>query len=784
MWKKIYQPIHPSIKWVMAFFALSLCLLCIFPRPTFKTPYATVLTDRHGQLLAAQVADDGQWRFAPGDSVPWRFKESIRLFEDEYYYRHPGINPASLVRALWQNVQHSSVKSGGSTLTMQVARLARPAPRTLPNKMIEMFRAIQLELFLSKDSIMTLYAAHAPFGGNTVGIEAAAWRYFNHPPHELTWGESALLAVLPNAPGLMHPGKNQELLRQKRDRLLNKLHHKNIIDETTLHLALMEPIPVHPRQMPQLTPHLLDQRIVHHKGSTYATTIDLHLQELASHVVNRHSRLLARNEIHNAAAIIASVETGEVVAYVGNSTPLHHNKGHQVDVVRAPRSSGSILKPLLYAAAMQDGLILPGSLIPDVPTFYRSFAPRNYQRRFDGAVPAGAALSRSLNVPFVRLLDQYGGEKFLNDLHKLGFSTMEQPYGHYGLSLILGGSESTLWDLAGAYAALARTLNRYVRENGIYLNTDLRPLHLSLKEQSNQSQPTEEPKLFQSSVIHATLSALTGTQRPPEESGWEHFSSSQRIAWKTGTSFGFRDAWSVGVTPQYVVAVWAGNASGEGRPGIIGGIAAAPIMFELFGLLNAGAAFETPYDDMVQVAVCSESGFRASQFCQKADTLFIPNTIKKSPPCPYHHRVHLTADGRYRTSIECEPPGTIRSETFFTLPPLMEWYYRPLHPGYRTLPPMKPDCGNDVDINPMDFIYPPANTTIYIPTTLDGDKTRLVIRAVHRHPEATIHWHINGQYMGSTNQIHDMEYLPDTGRHLITLIDDSGNQIKRTFNCK
>lgn len=761
-------------------FFLFLGFLCL-PVLQFEAPYATVLSDRKHQLLGAHIAADEQWRFPPGDSVPLLYREAVLLFEDRHFYRHPGINPVALLRAAWWNWKHGRVVSGGSTISMQVVRLARPASRTLPNKLWEMLLALRLEAALSKDSILALYAAHAPYGGNTVGLEAASWRYFRHDPGHLTPAETALLAVLPNAPSLLHLAKGRDELLEKRNRLLQRLYENQALDEQEYFLALQEDLPPAPAPLPRLAPHLLDQQLKTARGTRRTSSIDAHLQQLAGEITERHSKRLQGNQIHNAAALIAAVESGEVLVYIGNSSGEGSEKGHQVDIIQSTRSPGSVLKPFLYALALQDGTLLPQSLLPDVPTYYRGFTPQNYQRGFDGAVPANEALARSLNIPFVRLLHDYDGDRFLRQLQDMGLHSLNKNYNHYGLSLILGGGESTLWELAGAYAAMVRTLNHYCEEEGRYRRGDFHPLSLS----PHPSDRPAGPQSFQAThlragAIYSTLSALTSVERPPEEAGWEHFGSARQIAWKTGTSYGFRDAWGLGVSKDYVVAVWVGNASGEGRPGIVGGLAAGPLLFELFGLLPHSDRFPVPHDDMEKAPVCRESGFRAGPACPH-DTLMVPRSVRPSKPCPYHQKVHLTADGRYRSNLSHEAPGQLQSHSFLVLPPIMEWYYRQKHPRHQVLPPWKPGTEQTDDRQPMDLIYPPARTRVLVPRNFDGSPSRIVARAVHRKSESRIHWYLNQQYLGSTYLVHEMEILPRTGTHTLILVDDEGKRLQRTF---
>ena len=754
----------------------------MLPVSKFSKDYATVLTDRNNHLLGAHIAKDEQWRFPPGDSIPDKFKKAILLFEDEYFYYHPGVNPISLLKATWYNIKNRKIVSGASTITMQVVRLANPSPRNILHKSKEILLALRMEAALSKDSILSLYAAHAPFGGNTVGLEAAAWRYFNHPSYQLTWAETTLLAVLPNAPSLMHLGKSREKLKTKRNYLLRKLHAHKYLTDLELELALKEPLPVSPFPMPQLSPHLLDRQIIKNPGVMQQLTIDANLQISTSKVIQRHSKKLQTKQIYNAAALIANVETGEVLAYVANSNGNTNNKGYQVDIIQSQRSSGSILKPFLYAFALDEALILPGSILPDIPTYYKGFTPQNYQKQFDGAVPANKALARSLNIPFVRLLNKYNGSRFIKNLHQLGLTSINQPYPHYGLSLILGGCEISLWELAGSYTSMSRTLQHYINENSNYRIDDFRGLQIEKKKtRKKQNITLPYPNVLSASSIYFTLKAMSEVQRPPEEAGWENFSSSRNIAWKTGTSYGYRDAWAIGVTPEYVVAVWVGNASGEGRPGIVGGLAAGPILFELYNLLPPTSSFLPPYDDMIKIPVCSESGYRAGPHCTTTDSLYIPKRTKKSQPCHYHKLIHLTSDKQYRSNINQEQAGNLISESYFVLPPIMENYYRKSHPEYKILPPLKPGTIETQNESIMDLIYPPKNTTVFVPLNLDGKPSRVVVKAVHRQRNSTIHWHLNNIYLGHTTNNHQIEILPLPGNNTLTLIDEAGNRIVRNF---
>nr|WP_238354468.1 penicillin-binding protein 1C [Fulvivirga marina] len=756
----------------------------MLPEKLFDAPYSTTLESRDGQLLGAAIASDGQWRFAEVDSVPVKFEEALIHFEDEDFYYHPGFNPFSLLRATWQNLRSGKVVSGGSTITMQLVRLSRrDKPRTLWQKLIEIVLATRIEFTYSKEEILNMYASHAPFGGNVVGLNTATWRYFNRGAEDISWGEAALLAVLPNSPALIHPGRNRDDLRAKRDRLLDKLLSEGVIDSLTNQLAKSESIPDKPLPLPLLAPHLLTRAIKDgHEQRNITSTIDLSLQRRVSRIVDNHHSTLRGNEVHNAAAIVANVRSGEVLAYVGNVRQAGREHNNYVDVITAPRSTGSILKPFLYAAMLDEGQILPSSLIPDVPVFISGFAPKNFSRTYDGAVPADRALSRSLNVPAVQMLRQYRYEKFHSLLKELGMTTLVQSPDHYGLSLILGGAEGTLWDISGMYAGLANTLNHYNSHSDRYRYSEssYKPLHYTVQVSGSQEERSDTGILSAAAIYH-TMEALLEVYRPTEESSWEMFDSSQKIAWKTGTSFGYRDAWAVGVTSEYVVGIWVGNADGEGRPGLTGLQAAAPLMFDVFDILPKSSWFDQPLSEMLSMNICRESGFRATEFCTQIDTMQIIKSGDRVRGCPYHKPVHLDVNG-YRVHADCEPVSNMEHTSWFVLPPVQEYYYRSKNPAYRKLPPYRKDCLSDqVSIAAMEVIYPKKNSIIYIPKELDGSLGSAVFEVAHRRPETTIYWHLNNQFVGATTRIHQLSVSPPAGNYELTLVDDKGKYIAQKF---
>ena len=687
-------------------------LFCL-PRKLFRNvAYSTVVESADGELLGARIAADGQWRFPPCDTVPARFATALIQFEDRHFRYHPGVNPVSLARAARDNFRSGHVVSGGSTITMQVIRLSRQRERTLWQKMVEAVLATRLELRCSKRSILALYASHAPFGGNVVGLEAASWRYFGRPASELSWGESATLAVLPNSPSTLHLSRGREDLLKKRNRLLKRLlDHKDIPLETYM-AACEEPLPDAPLPLPSLASHYVERCA---RGERTRTGISLPLQRAVEEAVNRRSDELAQEGIADMAAVVIDNASGAVVAYVGNSSPGRDRPGRQVDIAASPRSTGSILKPFLYEAALEDGTILPRILLPDIPVNLGGFAPQNFDHQYYGAVPANEALARSLNVPSVFLLRQYGVPRFHSLLREAGLSTVTESPEHYGLSLILGGAEARLDEITAAYSA-------FVRGSAPFTDALARWF---------------------------TFEALKEVNRP-DQLDWRLIRSVRKAAWKTGTSYGFRDAWAVGMTPAYTIGVWAGNAQGQGVPGLIGARAAGPVMFDILNLLPPSEDWFAVPETGVWADVCAASGHLAGPDCP-VESIHVPEAGLDSEPCRYH------------------------SSGEFVLPPAMEWYYKAHHPEYTGA---RRASGDAV----VQFIYPQSGAALSLPRQLSGKVEGVVFRAAHHKTDATLWWHLDNTYVGETSFRHEMLLAPESGKHTLTVVDPDGNTASVRFS--
>lgn len=745
-------------------------IFCL-PRQLFHVPYSTVVTDRNGELLGARIASDGQWRFPPRTTTPEKVKQCLITFEDRHFYHHWGVNPVSTGRAAYQNLKNKRIVSGGSTLTMQTIRLARNKSRTFGEKFIEMILATRLEFRASKEKILSMYVSHAPFGGNVVGLDAAAWRYFGHSAEELSWAEAAMLAVLPNAPAMIHLSKSRQSLLNKRNRLLKQLYERKIIDSSTYELAISEPLPDEPHPLPQIAPHLVSRFYQERNGKYSVSTIDRGIQTQIENAAERWSNEFNRSDIRNLAILVIDIQTNQVVAYCGNVNFKRKQSGNQVDVIQAPRSTGSILKPFLYYAMLQEGSLLPHTLLPDIPININGFTPQNFSLQFEGAVPASEALARSLNIPAVTMLQKYGAPKFHTFLRQIGLKTINRPASHYGLSLILGGAEATLWDVTNTYAYMGRSL--------LQLPQTECSLLLSDSENSEAVTSAKTTDIFQPGAVWQTFNALTEVNRP-EEIDWKSIPSMHPIAWKTGTSHGFRDAWAVGVTPHYAIGVWVGNATGEGKPGLVGARTAGPVLFDIFSLLPPTQWFKRPGNVFVKTEVCRKSGHLKGRFCEETDTLLILPAGLKTEACPYHHLVTLSADETHRIYENCANLEPTIQKSWFTLPPVWEWYYKQHHPEYSPLPPFKPGCGEDA-LQPMQFIYPPMNARIVLPKQMDGSPGYMTAELAHGNPVTTIFWHLDNTYLTQTQDFHKISLQPTPGKHSLTAVDSAGNTVTTTF---
>ena len=467
--------------------------------------------------------------------------------------------------------------------------------------------------------------------------------------------------------------------------------------------------------------------------------------------------------------------TLQVLAYVGNRPGISAERdegGTAVDIIRRPRSTGSVLKPFLFAAAVQEGRIQPGALIPDVPVRYEGFKPENFDRGYRGAVPAAQALALSLNVPAVHLLRSYGQPRFYDVLTRLGLTTLFRTPDGYGLSLILGGAEGTLWEVAGLYAQLARITTQGQAQK--------RSRYGALRVLQGEALAPDRPADFGAGAAWLTLQALREVGRPEDESHWKSFASALPLAWKTGTSYGLRDGWAGGVAPLHTIAVWVGNASGEGQAGLTGAGMAAPLLFDIAHRLGTRQGFATPWQDLREITVCKDDGYLPSRGCETG-TALIPLDAHFETVSPFHQTVQLDASERWRVDSRCEPVSAMVQKTFFVLPPVMEAYRRPQDARYRPLPRWRSDCVPGAASRPFDLLVPQAGVDVFIPTELGGRRSKLVLQAVHRDASVPLHWHLDGSYLASSQAPHQLALDLAPGEYTLVLVDGDGQRLERRF---
>lgn len=717
--------------------------------PSLDLDYSKALFASDGSLLSAKLAKDEQWRFPIDEELPPTLKEAIIHFEDEYFYKHPGVNPVSIAKSFYINLKAKQIKRGGSTITMQIMRMYRGNnKRSYNQKLIEVLGALKLELLYSKEDILTMWASVAPFGGNTVGASTASWRYFQRPLKELSTAEFATLAVLPNAPSSIHLNKNRKKLKVKRDALLYKLYTNNKIDSIDYTLSLAEDLPNQLLKVPQDAIHLLDHLVKTYPDKhLFHSTLSITYQSVFNDILQAQSDIYQFDGIDNAAGIIIDIEANEVLAYIGNTK----TKGQirYVDCVQAPRSYGSLLKPFLYAQAIDQGYFSPRELIKDIPTSFDGFTPKNFDRQFRGVVSMDQMVSKSLNVPAVRVLNYVG----LNTFHKLvtndlNLSHINRDANHYGLSIILGGAESSMWDLSNAYKGLV--LNHKGHEEPFGQVKVIKDEHVTSSKFS-----------FHPVAASYTIEAMSSVHRPKEE---QHFvkMNGDKIAWKTGTSYGHRDAWSIGTNGKYVVAVWVGNESGEGVYDLTGGKKAAPILFKTLRHFDEGNNLDGEIHTSDIIEICQQSGMQKGKWCTQTTYEDTPKISHQLRNCDRHQIVKREA-------------GIL--DTLFTLTPDEDYYY---HQYTGVSFAQENNSNNSINSN-LKIIYPQKDAIIVLPKKLDSEYSDLKLEASSLNSNSKLFWFLDSMFIASTEAPHHLSTPLKHGLHALVINDQLGNSVEHNF---
>lgn len=742
----------------------------ILPAKTiYPNNYSKLIYDCNGNLLKAFLTSDEQFRFPPSkDSLPQKYVDCVLAFEDKRFYNHWGVDIFAIFNAMRMNFKAGSIVRGGSTITMQLARLLKPKKRTLINKLFESFTAVKFDFVYSKADILKAYAVHVPMGGNVVGIESAAHRYLRKKLSEITWAEAALLAILPNTPTALNLKKNRINLKKKRDRLLKQLLDENKIDQLTYISAIDETLPSMRPFSPFIAPHAafyLEKKF--EDNTIIKSTIDRDVQEISEVVAKQYYGKLKSQGIMNYGVLIADTKTGEVKAYIGSQGYYDTVNSGMIDAVHSPRSTGSVLKPFLGALLIGEGPYTAKTMLKDIPTYFGTFCPQNATKEFSGLVSLEDVLIRSLNVPSARMLNTYGVERFYGFLKEAGLSNLFRTADGYGLSLILGGAEASMWDLTQLYLILAN-------------KGKVKKLRI---EQTGED-ATKPKKIMSDAASWIILNTLTKLSRPGIEDYWNEFNSSPMVSWKTGTSYGQKDAWAIGTNPQWTIAVWTGNFNGMGNAAIAGSKTSAPLLFILFNLLTKQYDeewFSRPEYNLTEIACCKLSGYPIGAHCPDTLKELVPLRRSRTGVCPYHKRFIISKSSKKTVCSLC---WDISDTAWKVMPSYSAAVIEELNKkGYSVekTPNHTPSCRSVRNSNSIEIIYPIHNIKIFVPRDIDGEYENVVFKAKHNRKESNLYWYLNERFIGTTMNKHDLACSLKPGDYKLTLQDEEGSSNSVTF---
>ncbi len=766
-WLKILGIITISFITIMIIAFIILNYAFPLPKDKLEREKSVMVYGRDGDLLRAFTTEDGMWRtYTPIEEVSPMFKDALLSYEDERFYYHPGIDPFALLRAVWTNITSGRIVSGFSTITMQLARMIEPKDRTLISKLIEMFRTVQIELSYSKDEILEFYLNIAPYGGNIEGIGSASYIYFNKPHNKLSTGEIALLVGLPNSPTQYRPDLYPENAKKQRDKVLKLINKEGVITDKQYQEALYEEIPDNRYDMPFYAPHFTDYMKLNTKEESHIyTTIDLEKQKACDELLKNHIRRLKQRGINNGAIVVIDNETREVLAYIGSAGYFDDDNQGMVNGVVSNRSPGSALKPFVYVLSAEEGSIGTGTMLIDLPENFSGFEPQNYDKKFRGMVSASEALALSLNIPAVKLLQGLKFKNLYNKLKEGGLSTLTHPEEYYGLSLILGGLEVKLIELANLYSTLANL--------GYHENYKLRK---DVKSANKRQIFSEEASFIISEMLaedHYLSSKIN----------WKTTLGNHKIAWKTGTSYAHRDAWSFGYDKDYTVGVWIGNFDNRESSDIVGILAATPLMFDIFKSItdDLNPQWLNRPSGVGTRRVSTASGKLPREYdTQTKEELYIIDITSKEKDMirqkiivdketGYRLYYHCMEDKDYEEKVMEIWPGNVRT-----------WMEKNGYP-VDTIPPVHPDCQILLEGEGPKIETPSDNSVYYIRNDLPIDEQKITFRA---HPEKgnkKVFWFIDDVPFGVSEVGEDLLYTPEEGKHKLTVMDEEGRTTTLDF---
>jgi penicillin-binding protein 1C len=739
-----------SIPCILLFSILTL----LFPLPD-RIAYSTCILDDQGEVVHAYLTPDQQWRMKleQAELTPL-LKKTILNKEDRYFYYHPGVNPFALGKSFINNILHGRILSGASTITMQVARALEPKERTYLNKLREIFRAFQLELKYSKEEILGLYLNLVPYGGNIQGVKAASFFYFRKNPDHLSLAEITTLSIIPNRPSSLVIGKNNDRIRTVRNYWLKKFAYRKLFTIKEIEDALQEPLQANRLGAPGLLPQLSLQ-LKKTGGTNIPTTIHMNTQLKLEKLVADYVKGSRLKNIRNAAVVVINNQTHQVVAYVGSADFRDTTDAGQVNGAAAVRQPGSTLKPLLYGLCMDKGLLTPKQVIHDVAVNYQGWTPENFDRKFNGMVSMEYALEHSLNIPAVRSLDQLGKDQFIQSLAACGFESVKKDQAKLGLSMILGGCGASLEQLTGLFSLFA--------SQGLYY----KPCFLKNGIQDPPKRILSDASAYMIGEI------LSQVNRPDFPLNWQSTSHLPKIAWKTGTSYGRRDAWSIGYNPRFTVGVWCGNFSARGVPELSGANTATPLLFKIFNSIDyddSGPWFAKPVS-LDERKICAETGLLPGEFCTNQITgYFIPG-VSSVKTCDHLRQFYISGDEKISYCRACLPVNGYKEKLFRVIVPEMQRYYEENHIACQRLPPHNPDCEKIFDEEGPSITSPSAGFE-YLISKKDPEPLQL---SCHSGNDVNkIYWYIDNRFYKSAGAGTRQFFIPREGSVKISCTDDKG----------
>jgi penicillin-binding protein 1C len=750
-----------------SFAVLFILINLAFPyRPGIE--YSRLILTSDGTPLRGFLTSGDKWRFyCPLDEISDYQIKAVIAKEDKYFYYHPGVNPISILRAAAENISAGRIESGASTITMQVVRLLEKRPRTIFNKAIEALQALRLELAYSKDEILEMYLNLAPYGGNIEGVRAASILFFNKSSAQLSLAEAVTLSIVPNKPTTMALGRNNERLAGYRNEWLRKFRKDDVFDGDQIDAATAEKLRARRHKAPFIAPHLALRAFNDNpEKNVVRTSIIPDVQQRISNSLQKYIRNYNPHGVFNAAAVVIDNRTDRIIAYAGSQNFSDDAHYGQVDGVQALRSPGSTLKPLIYAIAIDRGILTPNRKIPDVPTDFGNYSPENFDESYSGYVSMAEALARSLNVPAVRTLDKIGVDTLINCLTRAGFSNINKNREKLGLSLALGGCGVTLEQLAGLYSAIAN--------GGLYRP----PTYIFGKISS------DTVRLFSQEAAYIITQILTTPGRPDYPHSYHFAPEAVRIAWKTGTSYGRRDAWSIGFNSNYTIGVWAGNFDGTHSHILTGAEVATPLLFELFRFVDPSGnppAQVRPRNILLR-KVCQATGLPPGPHCNNLITdMYIP-LVSTNTKCSHARQKWVSSDGAMSYCMSCLPESGARKELFEIHPPEIIAYYDENGIPYDKIPPHNPRCRSGAAASAPKILNP-VNNLEYL---LEKDASNKIMLKCAAAPDISeVHWFAANQLLASAGPSEKIFFRPESeGPLTIKCCDDKGRVSQITIKIK